>query len=613
MIKDLMASAGSNKAANLADKTSAKGASAEDGQNKGLFGLLFQSMQAEESSEGEGDSTQAEVQNAKKTESAEEGDQKAEGDNKASIDTIAAAKIKNQENTEDSVSAEGENEEAVVDEDGSSDLDLEISKSPDNDNSESTENGSQTTQNENKVAHEAAPEASEIPETEEKNLPDMQQGSSSNTVSPEAAASLKSESEGNRISKSDDSGTDKVANTTEMAGDSKSGISLENADPKTVLTDSEVKEGAEKPVKEKAVINLKELKAEAVSLSKGEPGFISAESGANSNRASNTVSADQAKEKENIVNTIRGRSAKHTSGQESISNTVVTEADQETVDEQKKLFNGAFMNKKAADPLEKGAEISSVKVEQLREERYRKHFASFANRSESSEGRVDFSSAGRPSLTNNEIFKSISQLGFQNAESSVASDQQAEMNQLLWKDHTSEIFEAGDKKGSEQYLNFMRLGQIPISNLSARRDMVSGFTQGVLKAVGGGKSTPETWQKHNFVLEDGKNINLSARQTDGVLQLKIGSSHGELGRLLQLHQDEIRQHLEKECGLEVDLQFENQQDGEMSEFFGESSSSQQIRKGLSGSGDQQNSSKSANQVLTKTVRKFGYNRMEWTA
>jgi len=598
MIKDLMASAGNNKATNLAGKTLAKGVNAEEGQQKGLFGMLFQSMQAEESPEGEGGSALTEVKNGEKIDSAGEALQKAEGE-KASIDTIAPVKIKDQENTDDSAPAEGENGEAVTVVKGEGNPAPVQSK--DLSNEGSRESSSRAIVKE--IDSEAAPEP------EEKALPDIQQGSASGIENSEVAASLNSDSAG------------KIANPGDMAGDSKSGISFENVDPKTNLAGSEVSKDAGNPVNEKTVTNPPEIKAEEVSLSKGESGLIPDENEANKTQNLKTVSAEQAKEKENIVprsvnviNNKEGLAFKHASGQEGTSKPVLTEADQEPLNEQKKLFNGVFMNKKAADPLEKGAEISSVKVEQLREERYRKHFASFANHGESSEGRIELSSAGRASLTNNENFKSVPPIGFQNAEGTAVSDQQAEMNQLLWKDHTAEVFESSDKKGSEQYLNFMRLGQIPISNLSARRDMVSGFAQGVLKAVGGGKATSETWQKHNFVLEDGKNINLSARQNDGVLQLKIGSSHSELGRLLQQYQHEIRQHLEQECGLEVDLQFDQQPDDEMSGFFGESSSSsQQIRKGLAGSGDQQNSEKSANQVLTKTVRKFGYNRMEWTA
>src|SRR6056297_1701171 len=113
MIKDLMASAGNNKATNLAGKTLAKGVNAEEGQQKGLFGMLFQSMQAEESPEGEGGSALTEVKNGEKIDSAGEALQKAEGE-KASIDTIAPVKIKDQENTDDSAPAEGENGEAVT-------------------------------------------------------------------------------------------------------------------------------------------------------------------------------------------------------------------------------------------------------------------------------------------------------------------------------------------------------------------------------------------------------------------------------------------------------------------------------------------------------------------
>src|SRR5699024_8214722 len=147
-----------------------------------------------------------------------------------------------------------------------------------------------------------------------------------------------------------------------------------------------------------------------------------------------------------------------------------------------------------------------------------------------------------------------------------------------------------------------------------RRKIMPGLTKSVQQAAAKAKQAPETWQKHNFVLDDGKKIHLSTRQVEGVLQLKLGSLNNELNRLLQQYHQQIKEHLKQECGIDIDLQLENNQEQEMSGFFdNDSSSSGQEGRRNRQVGNKKVTPQQVNQVLLKSVRNFGYNKMEWTA
>jgi hypothetical protein len=135
-----------------------------------------------------------------------------------------------------------------------------------------------------------------------------------------------------------------------------------------------------------------------------------------------------------------------------------------------------------------------------------------------------------------------------------------------------------------------------------------------MSSTGNGKQGAEVWQKHNFVLEDGKNIQVAAREVDGVLQLKLSSSYSELNKLLMEHENEIRELLENELELKVDLQMDGGGESDMAGLFG--GSSQQQSKDGGGPLDLNSLKKTKEQqveeVVPKAVRKFGYNQNEWT-
>lgn len=195
--------------------------------------------------------------------------------------------------------------------------------------------------------------------------------------------------------------------------------------------------------------------------------------------------------------------------------------------------------------------------------------------------------------------------------SAFTEDQEALLKEL--KTGTSDKVEF--KEAERQVMNSMRLGEFTVQNATVRRTVIPGITQTFSKATSEGKAVPENWQKHHFEFGDGNKIELSTRQVDGVIQLKLASSSPELNRMLQEYSNEIKEHLEKELNINIDLQFDNHQGQEQSAGFGESSSQ--------GGGQQQRSflnqreaaqpAKVQAQNLQQTVRRFGYNQMEWTA
>lgn len=192
---------------------------------------------------------------------------------------------------------------------------------------------------------------------------------------------------------------------------------------------------------------------------------------------------------------------------------------------------------------------------------------------------------------------------------------ESEKNEILWKEHTSELAESDELNRSElSAAALSKLGDSTLSNHFLRRVLLPGLTQTVLTASGQ-SDRAENWQRHNFILEDGSKVQLSARKIDGVLQIKLGASIGELSKLLQIHQDEIREHLEKECNIKIDLQFDqgsgDQDQSSLEDFFGESPNKPAFNGGSEG-GSQANKNVKK-QLHAVVTRNFGYNSKEWTA
>jgi len=161
-----------------------------------------------------------------------------------------------------------------------------------------------------------------------------------------------------------------------------------------------------------------------------------------------------------------------------------------------------------------------------------------------------------------------------------------------------------------------KLNQMPVANAFIRQRIVPGLTKIIKNAASSSRNGNNSgnWEKHNFVLDDGKNIHLSVREDKGVLQVKMNSMNADLRKLLQQNMHQIKQHMKQEFGTNIDLQFSN--NGEQ----------QQSADSFKGPFHPRNSGNNSNQfsdgnVATQTtgrgkvnsVRNFGYNQMEWQA
>jgi hypothetical protein len=265
------------------------------------------------------------------------------------------------------------------------------------------------------------------------------------------------------------------------------------------------------------------------------------------------------------------------------------------------------------------AEIRSLKASQMRETRYSNYLSAFANRQDLSNGAGAFNATSDSSTSSAATGSGTTMMpvsAMVPSGVSLSSEMFDENGAVLWKEQITEYFESKDKSASENQAAaaFARLGEVPVTNISVRRSFAQGISQAIVNSTGDSKKGSDVWQKHNFVLEDGKNIQVSARKVEGVLQLKLSSSYSELNKLLMEHENEIRDLLENELELKIDLQMNGGGDSSAADFFGGSSNHQ------SGSGSSPldpGTMKRANEqhveeVVPRAVRKFGYNQMEWT-
>jgi hypothetical protein len=259
--------------------------------------------------------------------------------------------------------------------------------------------------------------------------------------------------------------------------------------------------------------------------------------------------------------------------------------------------------------------MQSQKAEEARENRFRKNYA-FSGRQELTSERLDVITQSRDSKAPVSFLSQLD-VPVQTIQNQMSPGQNSAFTteqELMLKEYLKESVEKTEQKDTSNAL-FARMGGMPVSNMLIRRTVMPSLTQAVQKTISAGKATPETWQKHSFELEDGNSIQLSTRQVDGVLQVKLATTSVELSRLMQQYEQEIKQHLEQECQLDVNLQFDGGEQGRaMSNFFGNSSSSQQKAQMItSGAGNEQAAAQKADKNLQQTVRRFGYNQMEWTA
>jgi len=227
-------------------------------------------------------------------------------------------------------------------------------------------------------------------------------------------------------------------------------------------------------------------------------------------------------------------------------------------------------------------------------------------------------SRGRLPLSNRSMKSSMSKKMFAGFSDNGNSDYSSKEQKFKLEQHDTISPEGTDKEKMSKGMDSsgFKLNQMPVANAFLRQRIIPGLTKSIKNAARSTRNGNNTgkWEKHNFVLEDGKNINLSVRENKGILQVKMGSLNVDLRKLLQQNMHQIKQHMKQEFGTNIDLQFSN--NGEQQQSSGPFKGSSQHRN----SGNQSNQF-SDGKVATQTtgrgsvnsVRNFGYNQMEWQA
>ncbi len=270
---------------------------------------------------------------------------------------------------------------------------------------------------------------------------------------------------------------------------------------------------------------------------------------------------------------------------------------------------------KVAEPAELHKGVYAQRVEEKTEKKFKERYGSEGRLKVAEERLSPLETSGGRNAEES-AFRKFNVMGdFSKAYQSNASGNGLNIEEWKLKQVSEKQVEMPESK-EQLAINMARLTDIPVANTMLRREIMPRMAQAVQKSASAGKAGSQSWQKHNFELDDGNNVRLSTRQMDGVLQVKIGSSNVELTRLMQEYEQEIKQYLEQECELNVDLQFTgNEQGQEMSNFFGESGSSQGSdgMRRMGSSEAKKASAEPAKNMNNEAVRKFGYNQMEWTA
>ncbi len=126
---------------------------------------------------------------------------------------------------------------------------------------------------------------------------------------------------------------------------------------------------------------------------------------------------------------------------------------------------------------------------------------------------------------------------------------------------------------------------------------------------------PQLWHKHRLVMDNGQSLNVAARTANGILHLQLSAGNGDLNKFLQQNMSQIRNHLQNNLNLHVDLQFQNPSGGgQASQQFQQQPGNKNGFVAPANFGNDF-SEKTAPEPQRRPVgtRRLGYNNTEWTA
>lgn len=165
-------------------------------------------------------------------------------------------------------------------------------------------------------------------------------------------------------------------------------------------------------------------------------------------------------------------------------------------------------------------------------------------------------------------------------------------------------------EGGEQRTAFKFEGNAlqAFSSSTGRRTFSTELVRQLQQSESSKPGSSTSWNHHRFTMDDGNAVNVAVRHADGALQLQISAGNTELNKIIQQHIDEIRQHLQEQMNVEIDLQMQHFGGGEAGE------QQEQTSPGNAGplTGGRLTGS-SPEQPMRGNVRYLGFNNNEWTA
>lgn len=174
-----------------------------------------------------------------------------------------------------------------------------------------------------------------------------------------------------------------------------------------------------------------------------------------------------------------------------------------------------------------------------------------------------------------------------------------------------------DSGDSEEGKSFLKLNNTSFNQLtksSGRREFSTQMVKQLQKqADQSGLGTAKNWSQHRFVLESGDSVNVAVKQAEGVMQLQLGAGNSELNKILVQHINEIRQHLQEQMNIDIDLQLQQfgDQQTDLNNDNGQNSGNGK-QESNDGTGLRQHAEGEVGGSITRT-RYLGFNQNEWTA
>jgi len=173
--------------------------------------------------------------------------------------------------------------------------------------------------------------------------------------------------------------------------------------------------------------------------------------------------------------------------------------------------------------------------------------------------------------------------------------------------------EASEKKiGHTRESMVLKPDQSVVFQQAERRDFSIRMAKVVKQGLQSGKAQGKGWQKHQFTMDDGSKVQLSFRKADGAIQLQLGSVNNELNKLIQQNVQDIRQHLEEQMNVEVNLQFQETASENGNSLLADKNSDSEQPGSDGEQGSAKLTEKKAQSSGSRT-RLFGFNSNEWTA